>query len=245
MSCASTPPARGLYIAVAGPIGVGKSLFSQYLADEVGATLVPEVFTENPFLERLYQPGGIERWGLACEMSFLPHRHQQARTIEETLARGESVVTDWFLGQNLIYSRLTLSDEEFAVYQGVFDRLMQHAPLPDKLICLDADMPAILARVRGRGREMESTIDPDYLRRLREAYLSWREHPPVPGTPLYIDTTHLEIPRCALARAEAFHQVWDSLGWCPAQLQVPHRSRPANPVSAARPAVGGRSVARR
>lgn len=198
---------RGKYIAICGPIGVGKTELAKIVAERTGASYVPEVFAENPFLPRLYQEGGIERWGLACEMSFLPHRYDQTNEIEDLLKRGVSVVTDWVPQQNLIYSRITLSDEEFVVYEEMFRRLMKNAPVPERLVCLDAEHETIMSRIRGRAREMESTIDPEYIASLQAAYRRWRWQCPVKTSVQFLDTTELPIPFCETAKQQALQVV--------------------------------------
>lgn len=216
----SSPNLRGKYIAVAGPIGVGKSVFARMIANRLGAEYVPELFQENKFLERLYEPGGIERWGLACELDFLPARYEQACMIREMIERGQTVVTDWVLDQNLIFSRITLTPDDFDAYRVVFDRLRRSAPTPDRLVCLDARLPVLLERIRGRGRDMEQSIDPGYVGRLRQGYLRWSQEPPAPA--VWLDTSELPIPHSEAARAQALGVVWDALGFCP--LREPMRS---------------------
>jgi deoxyguanosine kinase len=201
------PQHRGSYIAICGPIGVGKTELARIVAAHTGASYVPEAFAENDFLPRLYQPGGTERWGLACEMAFLPHRYDQIRDIERRLSAGESVVTDWVCQQNLIYSRITLSDEEFGVYEQLFQRLMQSVPVPDRLVCLDAEHDAIMERIRARGRSMEAGIDPGYIAELQAAYRRWRRQCPVRTLPQFLDTTHLPIPFSETAKRLAVQVV--------------------------------------
>lgn len=226
---------RGTFIAVAGPIGVGKSVLARIIADQIGAKLVPEAFQDNPYLERFYAPGGIERWGLATEMSFLWQRFDQMMEIEAKLARGEHIVTDWAGHfQSLIFSRLTLNDEDFETYRACFERMMRVAPRPDRLVLLDADLDTLLQRIAGRGREMEAQIDPTYVASLREAYAAWRLDPPAPL--VVLNTTNLPIPTSEEARAEALDRVWMSMGCCPILPNARYPRRDVRP---------SRSLARR
>ncbi len=201
--------ARGTWIAVVGPIGVGKTTLAALVARRTGAVLVPERFGDNPFLSRFYQPDGIPRWGFHTEVAFLTQRVDQVREIRTHLAQGRSVVTDFAPQQNLIFARITVDPLEFSLYQHLYDGLFESLPRPDRLICLDADLRTILNRIRRRGRGIETGISTDYLRSLRRGYQSWRDQAPVPA--LWIDTSRLPIPSDLVARAAALDAVMLSL----------------------------------
>jgi deoxyguanosine kinase len=200
---------RGTWIACVGPIGVGKSTLAAIVARRTGASFVPERFGENPFLERFYAPGGIERWGFQTEVSFLTQRVDQVNEIAQSIAEGRSVVTDFTPQQNLIFARITVDPMEFGLYRELYDRLFEGLPRPDRLICLDAELRTIMARIRRRKRDMESGITADYLRKLRAGYAAWREAPPCPT--IWIDTSRMPIPSDLVARANALDAVMHSL----------------------------------
>lgn len=200
---------RGTWIACVGPIGVGKSTLAAIVARRTGASFVPERFGENPFLERFYAPGGIERWGFQTEVSFLTQRVDQVNEIAQSIAEGRSVVTDFTPQQNLIFARITVDPMEFGLYRELYDRLFEGLPRPDRLICLDAELRTIMARIRRRKRDMESGITADYLRKLRAGYATWRENPPCQT--LWIDTSRMPIPSDLVARANALDAVMHSL----------------------------------
>ncbi len=201
--------ARGTWIAVVGPIGVGKSTLAALVARRTGAQFVPERFGDNAFLPRFYEPGGIARWGFQTEVSFLTQRVDQVREIQCLLESGRAVVTDFAPQQNLIFARITVDPLEFALYEVLYARLFDALPRPDRLICLDAELRTIMTRIRRRGRGIESGISTDYLRKLRAGYQSWRERAPAPA--LWIDTSKLPIPSDLVARAAALDAVMQSL----------------------------------
>lgn len=192
-----------------GPIGVGKSTLAAIVARRTGAAFVPERFGENPFLARFYEKGGIARWGFQTEVAFLTQRYDQVRDIAQQLEHGQSVVTDFVPAQNLIFARITLDPLEYTLYESLYERLFADLPRPDRLICLDADLRTIMARIRRRARDMESSITADYIRKLRAGYAIWRERPPCPT--LWIDTSRMPIPSDLVARANALDAVMHSL----------------------------------
>lgn len=203
---------RGKYVAVAGCIGVGKTTLAELVAKQMGAILVREVFGENPYLDDFYAGKPIR---LQTELSFMVARYNQAQEIEKLLSLGNNVVTDWTFPQVLVYSGVTLQDDprDWQLYRELFDRLMVNVPTPDRLLCLDAELPVILERIRRRGRGYESAISPDYLLSLKQGYAAWRAEPPYPT--IWLDTTQLSIPDSADARQVALNSLWDSLGYCP------------------------------
>lgn len=200
---------RGTWIACVGPIGVGKSTLAAIVARRTGAEFIPERFGENPFLGRFYEPGGIARWGFQTEVGFLTQRVDQVRDIARLLHRGVSVVTDFTPAQNLIFARITVDPLEYKLYEALYDRLFGELPRPDRLICLDAELRTIMARIRRRARDMESGITADYIRKLRAGYGAWRADPPCPT--LWIDTSRMPIPSDLVARANALDAVMNSL----------------------------------
>jgi deoxyadenosine/deoxycytidine kinase len=196
-------------MAVVGPIGVGKSTLAAIIARRTGATFVPERFEENPFLARFYAPGGFARWGFHTEAAFLTQRHAQTLEIAARLNAGESIVTDFTPQQNLLFARITVDPLEFTLYEQLFQRLMSPLPMPDRLVCLDADVRTILRRIRKRARDIETDMPVGYLRRLRTAYAAWRTQPPAPA--LWIETDALPIPTDLVARATVLEQVTRAL----------------------------------
>jgi deoxyguanosine kinase len=201
--------ARGTWLAVVGPIGVGKSTLARLIANRTRSEFVPERFGENPFLARFYGPGGIERWGFQTEVAFLTQRVDQVREIDALLESGRSVVTDFAPQQNLIFARITVDKLEFQLYRELYERLFCNLPVPSRLVCLDANLRTIMRRIRKRGRDVEAGIQVDYIRKVREGYQIWRSESPVPA--LWIDTSRLPIPTDLVARAEALDAVMTSL----------------------------------
>jgi deoxyguanosine kinase len=155
------------HIAVEGPIGVGKTSLVELLASRFeGVKILEDV--QNPFLEPFYRgkPGAA----FQAQIFFLLSRHQQHVQLAQTELFTRLVVADYSMGKDRIFARLNLDDEEFRLYDRLYQMLTARLPKPDLVIYLEAAIETCLRRIRLRGREYERGIEPDYLRRLKDAY---------------------------------------------------------------------------
>ncbi len=163
-----TLPAR--HIAIEGPIGVGKtSLVERLVARFEGVKLLEDV--QNPFLDPFYKGRGGAAFQV--QLFFLLSRHQQHLEIAQRELFTRLVVADYTMPKDRIFARLNLNDEEFRLYDRLYQLLTPHLPKPDLVIYLEGTVETCLKRIRLRGREFERNIDPDYLRRLKDAYNSY------------------------------------------------------------------------
>jgi deoxyguanosine kinase len=156
------------FIVVEGPIGVGKTSLAKRLAKSFGSELVLEQADDNPFIERFYK--NPRAAALPTQLFFL---FQRARQLEEIRQHDlfESVrVADYLLDKDRLFARLTLDDEEYALYEQVYSRLTIDAPVPDLVIYLQAPTDVLLERIARRGIRYEQQIERSYLERLAEAY---------------------------------------------------------------------------
>lgn len=178
------------YIAVEGPIGVGKTSLVQRLAERWPMRPLLERPEANPFLARFY--GDMTRYALHTELQFAVQRAEEARETADLLARGGAVVTDFLPQKSAIFARLTLDDEEWRLYEGLAGRIAPaDAPVPDLVIQLQASPATLLTRVQKRGRADEARITEAYLRELADAYDQFFYHyddSPV----LTVNTEHLD-----------------------------------------------------
>lgn len=155
------------HIAVEGPIGVGKTSLVELLARRFeGVKILEDV--QNPFLEPFYRgkPGSA----FQVQVFFLLSRYQQHLEIAQRDLFSRLVVADYTMPKDWLFARLNLSDEEFRLYERLYQVLSERLPHPDLVIYLEAGVETCLRRIRQRGREYERGIDPEYLRRLKEAY---------------------------------------------------------------------------
>jgi deoxyadenosine/deoxycytidine kinase len=161
-------PAPHRYIAIEGPIGVGKTSLARRLAATLNAQLVLEQAEANPFLERFYRNPRVG--ALPAQLFFLFQRAQQQGALSQADMFGSVRVADYLLAKDDLFARMILDDEEYGLYRQVHERLAIDAPKPDLVVYLQAPVDVLLERIARRGIAHESLIDRAYLTRLNEAY---------------------------------------------------------------------------
>jgi deoxyadenosine/deoxycytidine kinase len=163
------PRKRPRYIAVEGPIGAGKSSLAELLAADLGARLVCENPGENPFLAAFYKDP--KRFALSTQLFFLLQRYgQQSELLQGGLFEQGGVVSDYLFAKDRLFATLTLSPEELALYDRVYQALRPRVATPDLVVYLQARTEVLLARIDKRGRPEEKPIRPEYLREVARAY---------------------------------------------------------------------------
>ncbi len=163
-----SPFERYRHIVIEGPIGAGKTSLARKLAERFGAELVLEEPGENPFLERFYRDS--RRYALPTQLFFLFQRATRLRELSQRDLFSQAVAGDFLLDKDPLFARLTLDDDELALYQQILASLQPHAPTPDLVICLQAQPETLIERIRKRGIDMESGISEHYLRALVDHY---------------------------------------------------------------------------
>jgi deoxyguanosine kinase len=172
------------FIAVEGPIGVGKTSLAKAISAHYQYHLLKEIVHENPFLSKFYED--IEEWSFQTEMFFLCNRYKQLEDIQRKyLATQVPVVADYHIYKNIIFAKRTLREDQYDKYTAIYDIMTNDMPKPNFIIYLQASLPTLLKRIEMRGREMEQKMDPDYLRQLSEDYeiamAKWAlEYPDIP-----------------------------------------------------------------
>lgn len=156
------------FIAVEGPIGVGKSSLARRLAASLSAQAVLEEAAQNPFLERFYK--NPRAGALPAQLYFLLQRAQQLAALKQADLFVPVRVADYLLEKDRLFARVTLDDAEYALYEQLYARLDIEVPKPDLVVYLQAPVDVLLERIARRGVAHEQYIDRGYLERLNEAY---------------------------------------------------------------------------
>ncbi|WP_408008837.1 deoxynucleoside kinase [Pseudalkalibacillus sp. A8] len=157
------------FIAVEGPIGVGKTSLAKAISEEFEYHLLKEIVEENPFLGKFYDD--IEEWSFQTEMFFLCNRFKQLEDIERLyLKHGKPVVSDYHIFKNRIFAMRTLKEVHFQKYMQIFEIITKDMPAPNMVIYIKASLETLLKRISLRGRDIEKNISPDYLKQLSSDY---------------------------------------------------------------------------
>lgn len=181
---------RPLYVAVEGPIGVGKSTLVSKLAQRLKARLVMEVVEENPFLPLFYQDP--RAYAFQTQIFFLMSRFSQQQDLLQEDLFTPGILADYHLLKDRIFAQLTLQDHELALYEKVYQALETTILQPDVIIYLNARHDVVMERIARRDRPFERGMDPDYIARLSEAYKHYFAHHRGPSKVLELDTTEID-----------------------------------------------------
>jgi len=191
------PPARlwhmsFQYIAIEGPIGVGKTSLAERLASRLDAAFVREEM-ENPFLADFYsgRPGAA----LQAQLFYLLNRHRQQLTLRQGDLFAQMTVADYLFDRDKIFAYLNLDDNELFIYQRLYELLARDVPSPDLVVYLQAPSDVLVRRVRDRAKDAaDETPMPEanYIRELNEAYQHFFFH--YSTTPLLVvETSQVDL----------------------------------------------------
>ena len=156
------------YIAIEGPIGVGKTALAKRLAESLSADLVLEEVEENPFLERFYRDGRSA--ALPAQMFFLFSRALQIEDLRQSDLFSSVRISDYLFTRDRLFAELNLDAEELKLYDQIADNLAVDAPVPDLVIYLQASVDALMQRLVRRNSNYDRYVDRTYLEKLTDAY---------------------------------------------------------------------------
>ncbi len=159
---------RARYIAIEGPLGVGKTSLAERLAEVIGASVVREGTEENPFLSNFYSDR--KRYAFQTQLFFLLSRYHQQLDLAQINLFQRSVVSDYVFAKDRIFAYANLSEDELVLYEEIYSLLRTRIPLPDLVVFLQAGTDVLVDRIRGRQRDFERNIPPEYVEHINEAY---------------------------------------------------------------------------
>ncbi len=180
---------RKNYIALDGPIGVGKTSLVGLMVERLGATRILED-VENPFLESFY----AEEVGAAfqAQLYFLLTRHQLLTQARQSELFSRITVADFTLHKDQVFAHLTLTDSELLLYDKLYAVLAPQVPTPDLVVYLQGSADVLMQRIRKRDRSQERSISFEYLQEVSQAYAHY--YLQYDDTPLLvINTTEIDF----------------------------------------------------
>lgn len=216
------------FVAIEGVIGVGKTTLARFLQADLNATLVLEVFEENPFLSAFYQDR--DRYAFQTQMFFLLSRYHQLR---ELAKMPHPIISDYMFAKDWLFAHLNVRGDELEMYERVHAALAESTPHPDLVVFLQADTTVLMNRIAQRDRPYERGMDEDYIDRLRIAYEQFFANYSASAL-ITIDTNDLNIILNESDRSEVLQQIRDAVGQGPRQPSLPGLER-AVPEEAPQP----------
>ena len=173
------------YIAVEGPIGVGKTTVVERLAERLEAATVLEEWAQNPFLQSFYD--GRAGAAFQVEVFFLLARHRQQQDLLQRSLFTQATISDYVLEKSKLFAYLNLEDSELLIFEKLYALLAEGVRRPDLVVYLQAPTEVLLKRIRARGRDEERGISEEYLAELNRAYNHYFFH--YSQTPLLVVNT--------------------------------------------------------
>ena len=162
------------FLAVEGPVGVGKTTLTKLLAESFRYETFLEQPSDNPFLADFYK--NPSQSALATQLFFLFQRVKQIQDLKQGDIFTPIHVSDFLLDKDKLFAQVTLSEHELSLYNQIYDYLSLDLPTPDLVIYLQAETKTLFARVAQRGREIEKGISFEYLDLLNESYKEFFLH---------------------------------------------------------------------
>ena len=192
-------------LAIEGGIGAGKTTFSKWLAQDLGAELMLERFEENPFLEKFYE--NPETHAFSVELSFLADRYKQMHgAIKSRNLFRQRLVADYSFAKSLIFAKVNLPKDEFKLFNTMFQMMAAQLPQPEIIAILNPGRERQETQLFQRGRDYEQNLPEGYLDRVAKGYEShYRHHRG--SRVLWVDTSALDF----VARPEELPVLRDAI----------------------------------
>jgi len=159
------------YIAIEGPIGVGKTSLANLLSKRLSAKLILEKFEDNPFLSEFYDDPA--RFAFQTQLFFLLQRYQQQQDIRQVDMFHNLLISDYMFIKDRLFASLNLDDKEMNLYDSIANMMERNVINPDLIIYLQADTSTLMKNIDKRGRDFENNISYDYINALNEIYTEY------------------------------------------------------------------------
>ena len=160
------------YIAIEGNIGAGKTTLAHLLSRKLNARLILEQFSDNPFLPKFYE--NPKQFAFPLELFFMAERYKQLKQMINTNDLFQNItISDYVFSKCLLFAKVNLAEEEFRLYQKLFNIIQQQLVFPDLIIYLHSPVEKLQKNIRKRNRAYEQTIPDEYLFNIQETYTSY------------------------------------------------------------------------
>src|SRR5688500_13716918 len=160
------------FIAIEGNIGAGKTTLAHLLSKHLNARLVLEQFADNPFLGKFYE--SPDQYAFPLELFFMAERYKQLKELIHTKDLFQSLtISDYLFTKCLLFAKVNLPDEEFRLFQKLFDIIYQQVAKPDILIYLHVPVKKLQQNIKKRNRSYEQSIPDEYLFNLQQTYTNY------------------------------------------------------------------------
>ncbi len=160
------------FITIEGNIGAGKTTLSRLLSKRLNAKLILEEFADNPFLPKFYE--NREQYAFPLELFFMAERYKQLKDfLHAKDLFHQLTISDYLFSKSLLFAKVNLPEEEFSLFQKLFNIINPHLVKPDLLIYLHSSVDKLKHNIKKRNRSYEQSIDPGYLNSLEEMYIQF------------------------------------------------------------------------
>lgn len=181
------------FITIEGNIGAGKTTLATMLAKHFGAKLILEEFADNPFLPLFYERP--QQYAFPLELFFMAERYKQLKEMLQTQDLfSDIIISDYLFVKSLLFAKVTLPAEEYALYQKLFDIINPQLVQPDLLIFLNAPVSKLQENIRHRNRSYEQQIPDNYLSQVHDTYMQYIKQHPVRTLMIDMTTTNFLQP---------------------------------------------------
>jgi Deoxynucleoside kinases len=163
---------RYKFITIEGNIGAGKTTLSQLLQKKLNARLILEQFADNPFLPKFYE--NRDKYAFPLELSFLAERYKQLKQLLNTADLFcPYTISDYLFIKSKLFAKVNLPEDEFRLYETLFDIIYPKLPEPDLVIFLYSPLDVLRRNIRQRNRSYEQSIPDEYLLQIQDVYLNF------------------------------------------------------------------------
>jgi deoxyguanosine kinase len=192
------------YIAIEGNIGAGKTTLAHLLSKHFNSRLILEQFTDNPFLAKFYE--NPKQYAFPLELFFMAERYKQLKELVFTKDLFHSVtISDYLFTKCLLFAKVNLPEEEFRLYQKLFEMIYLQLVPPDIVIYLHSPVSRLQQNIKKRNRSYEQSIPDEYLFNIQQAYTNYIKQHNVKT--LFIDAQNADF----LGNQKHFRVILDAL----------------------------------